>query len=606
MKKSTKSIVLALTPLVLAGCGSTKIPSPKIESKVNLYFAYSHENLLNNIDYQTHKKYKDKFADRGYELNFECLKGENDAVQLMMHAFKDVNNYDVKITTSLQDESGHVIADDNIQILAAWYQYVNVSNEPDAMTGYYPDALIPLENYKMRDKNYIPRNKNQSIYFNLNVPVDTVAGTYYGEATLTVDRFEYTVPLSAVVHETVMTEENHFRGSFLIWYDQIPIGEKENDTGKDFEEKYYDFIASKRISPDGLPDYYEANPERFAEKMVEVANNKKISLYRFPVQAIHGSNIPSRIESYMNALIAKNIELRNKGDMTTNLFEKLYFYINDEPSSKAYPEVRANDRAVYLAKKAAKDKLAGYPDLQKSVMEIENCVTTPFNDQLVGDEDNGGVQCWCPQFQHFNLPEDRNLYKQRQQTHLREGGENVWWYGCMDPQSPFPSYHLNVNTINSRVIPLMQFDYGVEAEIYWNVCWYSKEAGGVNTTRDYWYDPITWEDCAGDGQLVYPGYDFNIEGPITTLRLENILAGNEEFEYLYMLNEYVNQYNSIHGTSKDLNQMLAKQYAKLFTNMIIDVDSIEIETVRRNLMTALDKCKGNLDSGITYLESLGA
>ena len=171
----------------------------------------------------------------------------------------------------------------------------------------------------------------------------------------------------------------------------------------------------------------------------------------------------------------------------------------------------------------------------------------------------------------------------------------------MDPQSPYPNYHLDANLILARVISYLQYDYNVEGTLFWNTCYYSKCTQGVVTPRDIWNDPISWETCAGDGMLLYPGYTFGIKGPITTLRLENLLAGNEEYEYLWIINEKVQEYNSIHKTTYVTNTLLAKYYSQLFEDMIIKLDTDVFEEVRIQLLEVLEALNTNLDAGIEML-----
>ena len=101
--------------------------------------------------------------------------------------------------------------------------------------------------------------------------------------------------------------------------------------------------------------------------------------------------------------------------------------------------------------------------------------------------------------------------------------------------------------------------------------------------------------------LVYPGYTFGIKGPITTLRLENLLAGNEEYEYLWMINDKVQEYNTLHGTSYVTNKLLAKYYSQIFTNMIIGLDVGVFEEVRVQLLHLLAALNADLDSGMNTL-----
>jgi len=608
MRKIKYFVSLSVVALTLCGCSKKADPIPT-QDKVTTYFAYQHENLVSNLDYLVFNP--SIYGSRDSTLRYNCLKGENDAMQLIMHAVEDVSSWDFTIKNDLTDDSGNTLGKDNFQIYAEHYMLTQGTNEKKALPGYYPDALIPIENYKMRIKNFIAKDSNQGVYVNVLVPEDARAGKYTGNGVLTVDGKEYNIPIEVQVHNGVMPKENHFTSCYLIWYDEIPNGEKDNHS-PELEREYYDMILSKRISPDSLPNEYEETPTIFANTMANiVAPNEKINAYRMPVE---GSNFSeARVRSYLQALVNKNIALRQAGK-DIDLFKKLYFYVDDEPSQARYQVVRDHDKLLYDLKAEYALQLYDYPDLQDSLRRIRNVVTRQFDRELVADETKGGIQTWCPTFNYFQTAENRAIYKERQASNLRYGGEDVWWYGCINPVQYYPSHHTNADTIYSRIIPWMQYNYGVNGLIYWNVCYYSKYASDVTTSRNIWYDPITWDDCAGDGQLVYPGYEYNILSPITTMRLENLLGGIEEYEYFYMLNNYVNTYNLEHSTTYDLNTMLTNQMATLYngvqtvhsnkSGMLHDTANKQIMVVRDKLLTAIDKFIANPEDGITYLLSL--
>lgn len=607
MKKLYLSTLsLLMLGLLTTSCGSNSAnPQPYLKDKVNLFYAYSHENLRADYDYFNKEA---KYKNRGTTLKFNLLKGETDGAQLVMHATEDVASYNIEMVKPLTDNKGNVIDNSHVSFFAEWYQHVKTSIESTTIfkRGDYPDALIPLDAYRLHQKDFVKADRNQALYVNIETPRDIAAGTYNGLAKLTVDGMTYDIPLEATVHEVAIPEEVHFKGSFLIWYDQIPLGEKENTSNK-LMDSYFDTVVSKRISPDQLPPYATSDPDYWANLIYEkVATNPKITRSRFPVAYTNYSE--ANIRKYLEALADKQDSLIESGDKTTDMFKKMYFYIVDEPVAGDFDHLREVDSTIYKVKKDYAERFAKYPELVNSIMHINNCVTTPFNDKIVATETTGGVQTWCPQFDNFHSQANRDIYKERQESTLREGGEDVWWYGCLSPKGYYPSYHLDATSVYQKVLPLMQYAYGIDTMIYWNVCYYSQyESSGTQSVRDVWYDPITWAGCAGDGCLLYPGYDYDLDHPISTLRFENILQGNESYEYLYMLNEYVEEYNEqfTPATPYELNTLLQKQYSKLFDGVQPKHDTDLVVTFNENALTALDKFNKSLEEGMDFLLSLG-
>jgi len=534
-------------------------------------------------------------------LRFDAAKGEGESAQLMVSANEKISSFSF-LMGKVSDGSGHSIPAKDFDVYAEWYVSNEVSNEADAYMGYYPDALIPLNAYIAKNQNTIAKGQNQGIWVIANVPSDASAGTYTGTAELTLDAQTYEIPLTLKVREAALPEEVHAKSSFLIWYYQIAMGEGDANATDAMKRAYYNTLVSHRVMPDKLPD--DDGSENWLEDYVDnVAENPAINSYRLNVP--NGQTNSTSVTTLLTQLIDRNIYLREHGNNTIDLFKKVYFYVNDEPTGSTYADVRNNDLIFTNAKKTLAPKLAAYPELQKSLLSIKNIVTTPFNDTLVGSDTVGGVQTWCPQFTEFNSSALREKYASRQvvSNTQRAYGENVWWYGCIDPASPFPSYHTDANLINSRLLSWMQFNYGVEGNLYWDVCFYQKHlSNGKVIDRDIWNDPNTYSDCDGDGQLLYPGSSYGLKAPISTLRLESIREGNEDYEYFWIIDQKVKAYNVAHSTTLSTPTLLKSYFDGLFTDMK-PVNAPELFASKRSsLLDLVEKMEKDSDSAIAELQ----
>lgn len=594
MKKSGILMLGALC-LSLVGCSNNNNGS-----QAKLFYAYSTENLMADWDYfdaENDENYD--FLERDYTLRFNGVKNENIAMQLMIHANEHIDNYDFVLPT-LKSATGEVLEPSEFTVGAEWYQDVSVSKELDSYSGLYPDAIIPLANYKFRRMDQIKKDMNQGLWFNLKVSDTAKAGKYTGEGTLKLEDKEYSIPFEVTIYDAVMPEENHLPTSFLIWYEQIGNGEGKNDS-PELHKVYYDFVVSKRISPGELPPDLTSTASAFAESVYKyVANNPAVSGIRIPVGSGDGASM-TVAKNYLKALVDKNISLRQSGDTTTNLLAKAYFYSDDEPSPSTYERVKSHDKTYYDIKQELAPLLNDYPDLKESLLHVQNVVTVEYNDTLVGTPETGGVQTWCPQVQNFQTASSRELYTQRMNSNEREGGENVWWYVCESPNNPYPNYHLDGQLLYTRTMKFMQYAYGIQGELHWNVCFYSKYASGFTTGRDIWYDPLTWEKCNGDGAMVYPGRDYGIYGPITTLRLESICSANEDYEYQWMINEKVQEYNAAHSTCYDTATLLQTYYSKLFKDMKTTCDSRTFDETHNEILDLIQTLYSDLNAGMNKL-----
>ncbi len=602
MNKNYLIFAVTLLCTTLVGCGGNK----KVTSN-RIWNASTSENLLSDYDYFDGEDNNKKYANRDKTLRFSCLKNENEGAQLMITAAKYINSFDFELPDVTGDKG--TISKDHFTIAAAHYMNIDYSNEKYAMSGYYPDALVPLANYKFRRMNYIDKGRSQALYINLKTDKDTPAGEYKGVGKLYLDDETINIPFEVKVYNATLPDAVHQNSAFGLWYDQIPNGEKDN-SGSQMDINYYNFLVDKRISPREMPPAWSPtspkNPEDFdlfVENYVEhVAFNERVASVRLPIDLFNFSK--ANVELLLQKLITKNIELINNGHPEADLFKKVFFYLDDEPYPDVFDRVREHDKTFFDVKKDKCSQLAAYPNVYKSFTEIPNVVTREFLSELVATNDQGGIQTWCPLVSYFQSAENRALYRSRQENSdasQRDFGEHVWWYTCCDPISPYPNYHLDSSVMIARAMSYMEFNYNIEARLFWCTCYYSKYSRGATLPRDIWTDPISWQLCAGDGMFMYPGYIFGINGPITTLRMENVLASNEEYEYLWMIDQKVQEYNSLNGTTYQTNTLLQKYYDKLFTGVIVNTDADSFEEVRLELLSVVEALNLDLNDGMSKL-----
>lgn len=603
MKKNVKRVVslLLATVLLLALCacnqtgGQTDQPQTGEEqSGLKLWWAYNTENLMQDLEYD---------YDRDYTLRMHGIKGDVESIQLMITPDQNVAFFDFKMN-DVTTTDGAVISAEQFDIFAEHYLEVTSSYNVDSYYGMYPDALVPIENFKLRHHNAIAANNNQGIWINANIPADAAAGFYTGTGVLTLDDEQYTIPVELTVYNAVMPEEVHAQSSFLIWYDYIGYG--EGYSSPELMDTYYWFFADKRLSACSVPPSHRSSYDVFVDYLAEtIANDPRISNVSLPYESAgeDGLTVISRshFTELLNKMVDKNIELRKAGDTKTDLFKKAYLYLGsliDEPGAADFPQVKLCDLIITQVKLEVAERLNDYPDLKESLLGIEHLVTVAYVEELVGSDTEGGVQCWCPQFQHFHTEAARDRYKERQTTTDRIMHENVWWYGCIDPEAPFPTYHLDDNLVSSRTVAWMQYDYGIEGNLYWAVNYWVKSGGA---SRDIWTDPQSWSDVPGEGNLVYPGKTYGLTEPITTLRLESVREGQEDYEYFYLIDLKIQEYNEKHGTELDTIELLQPYFAGLYKGTIPTRDNETFNTRRLEVLALLDGLNTDLDATVASL-----
>ena len=602
MKKTVRNIslyllLICLTLSCFTGCENNNQQQetlPPEEENVKLWWAYNTENFMQDMEYD---------LDRDSTLRMYGIKGDTESVQLMITPKNDVASFEFKVA-KLTSDSGDMITADNFEIFAEHYVEVYNSNERGSYYGFYPDALVPFAAYRRARENTIAAGKNQGIWINLNIPVDTPAGLYKGSATLTLDKEEYQIPIEVTVYDVTMPEQVHPQSSFAIWQWQLPYGEKDNYNSSTYEN-YFWFLVEKRVMPLNVEESVWYNFSDFTDYAAEhLADNPAISSYGLPYRSgSDGLVSEEHIRQLLNIMIDKNIELRENGS-DIDLFKKAFFYLGsiiDEPSSSTFQKVRDCDLIISTCKIELAERLNDYQDLKDSLLSIKHLVTTAYTDLLVGSDTEGGVQTWCPIFDNFHTEENRAVYAARQESTLRAKGENVWWYGCINPSSPFPSYHLDAKLITSRAIAWMQYDYNIEGNLYWCVNISQAYTGAGYVERDIWSDPLTWPGVNGEGYLVYPGEKYSLSEPISTLRLESIRESHEDYEYLWLFEQKINEYNEQTGAQLDANELLQRYFTKLYSGTIPQTDTDVFSVTRIELLQMLEKLYTDRDAAIAEL-----
>ncbi len=593
--KKIFALILALVMIasVLSACEQE--PQQAAPEGVKLWYGYNTENIMQDISYP------EKMEGRDYTLRLHGIRGEVESVQLMITPEKDVEEYDFSVD-DLTNEAGDSFSKAHIEIFSQWYVNVSASYNTQAYYGDYPDALVPLQAIKRERSNSIAAGENQGIWINVTIPEDTVPGFYTGVAELELDDKEYEIPIELTVYDAVMPEEVHPKSCFLIWYDYMQKAEGSGNGA--IAQAYFDLLVEKRCMP-MYPEPAICNDyDAFAQWALDnVVNNPKISAYALPYSYYVNEDEKRMLSQektmeILTTLAVKNVELRQLGDETTNLFEKAYFYLGgiiDEPTGEALERVKACDLIVSQCKFAVADAyLKDYPDLYEALAGVAHVVTTAYNEDLLGSDTEGGVQAWCPQFQHWHTQQQRENYWARQNTTDRMMGEEAWWYGCNNPQAPFPTYHLDDDLIGSRVLSWMQYDYDSDGNLYW--C--------VNVNQDTMWE--TAGDIGGavcEGTLVYPAARFNLTEPLATLRLESIREGVEDYEYFWMIEQQILSYNEKNGTDHDPEALMAPLYAGLYNGMIPVRDNSEAFSQRRiEVLKVLETIMKDPAAGIAALE----
>ncbi len=120
-------------------------------------------------------------------------------------------------------------------------------------------------------------------------------------------------------------------------------------------------------------------------------------------------------------------------------------------------------------------------------------------------------------------------------------GEEAQWYSCCRPEGPHANVLLDCHQIAPRILLWQAFQYGVTGFLYWHATCIGAGNPEGDTPEEKWPNrPWHSRTCLpyshNDGMLLYPGPD---GVPWSSIRLENLRDGADDYDYLCILRDYV-------------------------------------------------------------------
>ena len=574
------SAILAASIIMASGCGKGK-ENGETSSTV-IWTAHSATKIMQD------KEYDGSFtSEKAVKINM--AKNESESGQIIVTAGKDIGKYNVAVG-DLKSGSNIIPAEDITLYNEKYIEVTTSSKNMDTPLGFYPDALLPFEKAIEYGENCIKKGHNQGIWVDIKTTKDTKPGLYKGEIILDLDGQKESVGVEVNVWDILIDDEVHARSSFYTKPRFYAMAEKDPDDR--LMEKYVDRLLDFKLSPLYLPyfgsvDSANVNIDEYVKEIKKYTLDKRLTYYQIPYSTTYATGTKTIVESsltdYIAAIGKASIE-ENR-----NLLEKAGLYLSnliDEPElNDTVGEIKKHNDAVKRCKQNAIRELEKLPasellsEVIDSVNNIPHILTNRFID---GQEDN--VDIWCPTLNKFHTEAGREIY---------ENEEEVWWYGCIDPQAPYATYYIDDLSPAPRVMSWMQKDYNISGNLYWAVDLYGDRFDMTRKINPYTDLPTraSWGSnpgANGDGFLFYPGSYYGIDGPVDSLRLFNIRDGLEDYELLYQIETLYEQ------NGKDSKDILSLVYKKLYEGTKVFHGTSNLEKAREEVADILILAKNGV------------
>jgi len=380
---------------------------------------------------------------------------------------------------------------------------------PDAVPGWWPDPLLPVEHFDLSP------GFTQPLWVTVYAPPRTPPGEYVGSLTLRPKGQPATrIPLQVTVYGFTLPVEGHLKTAFALM-----DGFLERVYGKPLSaalrQRYGDFLLQHRLNPDDI--------SRTSPPAIE-------DLLHYRDRGLNAFNVLNLVEergeapwvcfspreTYTPAFKQRLIERLDpyvEQLRRTGLIEKAYIYGFDERGEDFYPIIREY-----------------FGMIQERYPEIHTLTTAkvPQDPAVMRDLH---VDWNCPL---------TAAYRFEQAEKCRAAGQQVWAYVCLGPRYPYANWLADDPLIEARVIGWQAYQQQMDGLLYWGLNIWDRphndrpidpSAGpfldwSITTGGDY-----DW--LHGDGRLLYAGP----AGPLGSIRLANLRDGLEDYEYLWLLSQ---------------------------------------------------------------------
>ena len=434
-------------------------------------------------------------------MTASLAKNEGEGMQFVLKPDEEAKNVRVTMTDLTLNGGSDVMED--VTLYYQHYIYCGSDYSKLKTAGWYPDMLIPISG-DCSDLNGIDveANANQGFWITVWSRKDQTPGLYTAEVTVEYDGAEpIKIPVEVTVWDFEIPEEHSFDAAYSLgWF-----------SGSVSYEEAYEYLLRYRTNGSIVPAVRGKNlsADESAKAAAEyIESHPGVSCF---MPSMHTKEYFDALEKY-------------------GILDKCYTYIFDEPAD------------TYEQNKTMSDRFKSIHNMNANV---KNMLTTASRDAVTD------VDIWC------GIWSDHDCDELTVRDRISEGYE-MWWYGCVSPKNPYPTYHIMDELISSRIVHWMQKDWGITGNLLWvtdmnrrcdlgyNGAQYGSADRDIYTQPYVFYNSETGDDCvgaAGDGYLICYAREgdgvVNRNMILPTIRLESVRDGSEDYEYLCILEKKI-------------------------------------------------------------------
>lgn len=563
MKKLFRKVLataLSLSCLLSIGCSDKD--SSTVEN-LEWFSVHAHEKVLRNKDY----------ADKSDKvLDIALCKNEYEGTQLILNAKEDIKSYDIEISELVSDNA--IFNSDNVKIYNEKYMkllHKKGSNPVSEKGDEIADAILPFDVAKEYHENYVEEGQNQGVYIEVNTDESTLPGTYTGTVTITADGQKYYAPLRVTVYDIVLPLQSKAQNFWNnVFYTQY--GTSEMDTTDNMTKLYLDKMLEYKLNGT-LPFSGNGGPDAYVELIKEYYHKPGFSCYQFyyeggRVSYTHKDRETGEWETeaaFYNSPLMKEYILavaRASVEDRVNYLDKAMFYfltidgadepVNEEDFLRSTEVARVFQMVIEDVAYELKDE---YTDTQAytyymetvfdTILDLDIVLTVTGNTIRAEMESRDAEYTYCPNIGCINTVDMREYYA---------GSGDWWFYTSNSPYYPTATHHLDDMYTSLISLGWIQKVYDIKGYLNWNVADYLER--GYNA---YTVDQIN-DFSPGDGWILYPGYEYGIEGPVASLRAVALRDGIDDYDLFTVMEEKYQEIGFSHEETLGIVNTIFEQF----------------------------------------------
>ena len=476
-------------------------------------------------------------------VKISMARGEHEGFQVVLTPWKvkNLNVWSFEPTSDLIHEvSGDRIDLGNITI--------SIVDYVDSLSNQYPDHLLPFQ--RVDTALTFSGRTSYPFYIDVNIPENDSLSPGIYSTNIKFKCRDFHLPfineshaykerivefsLEVEVYNFTITKERHI-ATEIIW--GIPEG-----------DEWVDFFGDYRLDaywPRGLVTAYNGTKgnlsitfdwDTWASKLAQGFEN---GMRYFPVRW-HPSGVDwsegvvnytdeyeTLLTWYCANLSIHLTHIDNKTSWGDNYMDLAYFFVIDEPPEYKYDLIINISKIIHSV----------FPELR--IMETMNQPLDTYSDEFLEE-----VDIYCQYIHHWepsaSYPEDDvvNGWPERLNEFVSDYSgprEKELWVYHTHNRFPTPDTDLTLSGVLHRNALWLHWIYNVPGYLYWSFNWGIDNFGGYG-----------W---AGFGESNLIGYGPN-DSPMSSLRLERVRDGIEDYEYFWILNDTCKQLDGLGMTTE--------------------------------------------------------